>query len=70
MQKLYMAILKSNIEKVMDNFKKVGIVLASFVACTSAQAIDIIKTGDITLSIGVILKQKLSQTCLRRATLL
>ena len=40
----------------MDNFKKVGIVLASFVACTSAQAIDIVTSGDTTLSIGGILK--------------
>ena len=35
----------------MDNFKKVGIVLASFVACTSAQAIYIVTNGDTTLSI-------------------
>lgn len=36
----------------MDNINKVGLVLASFVACTSAQAIDIVTTGDTTLSIG------------------
>ena len=40
----------------MDNFKKVGIVLASFVACTSAQAIDIVTSGDTTLSIGGYIK--------------
>ncbi|WP_227674009.1 porin [Psychrobacter phenylpyruvicus] len=51
-----MSIFKSNIEKIMDNFKKVGIVLASFVACTSAQAIDIVTTGDTTLSIGGYIK--------------
>lgn len=51
-----MPILKSNIEKIMDNFKKVGIVLASFVACTSAHAIDIVTTGDTTFSVGGYIK--------------
>ena len=40
----------------MDNFKKVAMVLASLVACTNAQAIDIVTNGDTTLSIGGYIK--------------
>lgn len=40
----------------MHNIKKVFLVLGTFVACTNAQAIDLITTGDTTLSIGGYIK--------------